>query len=422
MIIKLIFDQTDAPPASFTSGVEAAALILEKAITNPITVTIEVGYGQFPTDRSQITSGAAEALPNLGLASSSSYSDVLAALSAGKASDDTNFDALLTSGGTSISGFNGQTTQPYSNVLLFPAQQKALGLGGLAANATEIDGFVGFSEIGNLPTGLPLGSLVGVALHELTHTLGRAPYGIPFDDIPDIFDLFRFDTANDTRLVSGNFLNSPPAYFSVNNGGTILANYGEMFDPGDFLNDSLTRNDPFDELYTPGATVQSLTQLDLTQLDVLGFNTVAAIVFWTSGISGNFAAASNWTTSGSTSAAVPIFNNNVLISQGGIYTVSSFGNQTINSLVMAAGATLDIVTGVFNRQRHEFLHHVRDHRGQRRRHLGSRRRGRQRWHDRGDGRHDRTVRNDHRHRRKRDQFGRHAECCVRRLCRLNDSQ
>ena len=119
-------------------------------------------------------------------------------------------------------------------------------------------------------------SLIGVALHELTHALGRAPYGPPDDnDLPDIFDLFRF-TSSGTRLVLDNGQSAPPSYFSVDNGATVSANYGQTSDPSDFLGDSHTINDPFDEFYDPGHTSQSLTRLDLTQLDVLGFNTITA--------------------------------------------------------------------------------------------------------------------------------------------------
>jgi hypothetical protein len=83
-----------------------------------------------------------------------------------------------------------------------------------------------------------------------------------------------------------------------------------------------------------------LTRLDLTQLDVLGFNTIAATFSWASGVNGDFASASNWTSGGeSPPTSAPIFNDNVLITQGGVYTVSSFADQTINSLVMASGAT-----------------------------------------------------------------------------------
>jgi hypothetical protein len=200
--------------------------------------------------------------------------------------------------------------------LLWSAEAKALGF--VPANQAGVDGFAGFAKDIN-PN-----SLVGVALHELTHALGRAPAGLPlsFGDIPDIFDLFRFDSANDTRLVDGDFGNAPPAYFSVDNGGTVLANYGETSDPGDFLNDSLTVNDPFDEFYVPGATFQSLTLTDLIQLDVLGFNTIT--FSWTSGASGDFASASNWTSGGtSPSTSAPTLTDNVVITQSGAYTVSS---------------------------------------------------------------------------------------------------
>ena len=282
MIINLIFADSSAP-ASFRSAVQTAALMLEKAITDPITVNIEVGYGHYPTDPPsvQIPSGAAEGDPATG--DSFLYSDVLAALSAGKAPGDTNFDALP---GDSVTGFNGNRTSSYSSVLVYPAQEKALGLGGLASNGTEIDGFVGFA------TDIAANALVGVALHELTHAIGRAPNGLPFDDnIPNIFDLFRFDTANNKRLVFDNGTASPAANFSVNGGGTVLANYGQTSDPSDFFSTTPT-NDPFDKFYIAGATSQSLTPLDLTQLDVLGFNTIQATFSWTGGVSGDFAVGS----------------------------------------------------------------------------------------------------------------------------------
>ena len=64
------------------------------------------------------------------------------------------------------------------------------------------------------------------------------------------------------------------AYFSVDGGNTKLADYGQNSDPSDFLNDSLSPEDPFNEFYDSN-TIQHLTNLDLRQLDVLGFNTGA---------------------------------------------------------------------------------------------------------------------------------------------------
>jgi hypothetical protein len=334
MIINLIFDQN--PPASFKSAITSAALILDKAITDPITVTIKVGYGVFPTDHSSIPSQAAEAEPNFALVSAASFTNVVNALSAGAAPGDTNFDALISivaSGGTSFTGFNGTSTTSYDQVLLWSAEAKALGF--IPANQSGIDGFAGFA------TDINPNSLVGVALHELTHALGRANAGLPlsFGDIPDIFDLFRFDSAKNTRLVDGDFGNAPPAYFSIS-GGTVLANYGQTSDPSDFLGDSLTSGDPFDEFYNPNhPSSQSLTPLDLRQLDVLGFNTVTATFSWTTPEDGDFAAASNWTSAGTSPATTsPTFNDNVLISVSGAtsYTVSSLTTTTFRQTVRPA--------------------------------------------------------------------------------------
>jgi serralysin len=108
--------------------------------------------------------------------------------------------------------------------------------------------------------------LFGVALHELTHALGRVPFGPQ----PDIFDLFRF-TAPGVRLFQGS-ATAPAAYFSVDGGFTKLADYGQTSDSSDFLNSGVQGpNDPFDEFYS-GGTNQGVTTVDLLQLDALGFH------------------------------------------------------------------------------------------------------------------------------------------------------
>jgi len=252
MIINLVFVDSNVP-APFTSAVTSAALILERAITDPITVTIEVGYGHFPGETAPITGGAAEADPNFALAVTSAYSVVSAALTVSAAAiGDTNFGTLPP--GATVVGYNNgaafPSTENYSQVLVWSSEAKALGF--IPANQSGVDGYAGFAK--DINSNL----LVGVALHELTHALGRAPNRLPSDsNIPDIFDLFRFDSANNKRLVYDNGQNAPPAYFSVPSSGT-LAHYGQTSDPSDFLNDGLTTNDPFDEFYT-STTSQSLT-------------------------------------------------------------------------------------------------------------------------------------------------------------------
>jgi hypothetical protein len=257
MTINLEFVMADNPTASFESDVEAAATILAAAIHNKITVNITVGYGE--VDGETLTNGEAAAGPDLtGGAISDSYSTVRADLIANAAPGDTNFNALPN--GSSISG--------QSSVVVYTSQQKLFGQ--LSATGTEIDGGAGFATDVQTITGKDV--LVGVALHELTHAIGRVPTGPE----PNIFDFYRF-TSPGTWLFSNN-IPSAAAYFSVNGGNTKLADYGQNSDPSDFLNppnSNLTPEDPFNEFYDSN-TIQHLTTVDLTQLDVLGFNTITA--------------------------------------------------------------------------------------------------------------------------------------------------
>ncbi len=254
--INLEFVAADNPTASFESAIETAASMLDAAIYDNITVNLTVGYGE--VDGESLTNGEAAAGADLtGGGQLESYSSVRAALIANATAGDTIFNALPT--GSSI---NGQ-----SQVEVFTSQEKLFGQ--LSANGTEIDGGAGFA------TDISQSSLVGVALHELTHALGRVPYSPQ----PDIFDFYRFSSPG-TRLFSES-IPSAPAYFSLDGGNTKLADYGQNSDPSDFANSNagtplsnLTPNDPFDQYYET-TTLQSLTTVDLEQLDALGFNTLA---------------------------------------------------------------------------------------------------------------------------------------------------
>jgi hypothetical protein len=252
--LNLEFVLADHPTAAFEANVENAARLLAAAIHDPITVNIKIGYGEVDGGIT-LTNGAAAANPDQDQLES--YSSVRAALLAHAAPGDTNFNALPT--GSSIGG--------QSQVQVWNAELKLFGL--LAANDTSTDdGYAGFA------TDIPDSLMVGVALHELTHALGRVADS---DGAPDIFDFFRFVSAG-THLFGYGQPIAPAAYFSVDGGHTKLADYGQNSDPSDFVNapsSALTPNDPLNEYYDIH-TLQNLTQVDLTQLDVLGFNTAAA--------------------------------------------------------------------------------------------------------------------------------------------------
>jgi serralysin len=240
---NLTFDS--AAPSSFRAGILQAASILTAALSDQITVNLDIHYSG--------TGGGAFAGPVA--APYRTLSSTTAALKSHASLGDTIFNALPT--GSSV---QGQTLVPVWN-----AEQKALGF--LSANATGSDGSATFAR--DINSNL----LVGVALHELTHAMGRVPFGPQ----PGIFDLFRF-TSPGTRYFYGG-IPASASYFSVDGGNTKLADYGRNSDPSDFLNSGVQgSNDAFNEFYT-SSTTQQLSAVDLLQLDALGFH--LAVNDWT---------------------------------------------------------------------------------------------------------------------------------------------
>ena len=275
--INLLFDAAAmAAPASFRAGIQQAASILTATISDKITVNIKIDYSG--------TGGGAAAGPDNGLYES--YSTVRADLINNATPGDTTFNALP----------SGSSIQGQSNVAVWNAQLKLWGMLG-ANDTTTDDGSATFA------TDINSSLLVGVALHELTHAMGRVPYGPPYSSPPDIFDLFRFTQPRHAAVQRRQ--HRPAAYFSLDGGNTKLADYGQNSDPSDFLNSGVQgSNDPFNEFYT-GSTLQSLTTVDKEQLDALGFHTATSV---TGGANlrliggGDFAASGNadlaWQTAG----------------------------------------------------------------------------------------------------------------------------
>lgn len=239
--INLNFDSAAlAAPQAFRDGIQAAADILEAALSDNITLNLAIHYSG--------TGGGAFAGPSGGVFAT--YSSVRAALVGNASPGDHTFDSLPS--GTSIGG--------KSNVAVWAAQEKVFGI--IAADDPGSDGDATFA------TDINSNALVGVALHELTHAMGRVPY----DPQPDILEFFRFTSAGN-YLFDGGVPASASSYFSLDGGNTDLADYGVNSDPSDFLNGGVQgADDPFNEFYTPGFTFQNLTTFDLIQLVALGFH------------------------------------------------------------------------------------------------------------------------------------------------------
>ena len=242
LTINLVFDAAAmAAPQSFRDGITAAMQMICAVVTDHITLNLSIDYSG--------TGGGAFGGPSGG--NYVSYTTVHTDLVNNASPGDTTFNALPT----------GSTVAGQSQVAVWYSQEKLWGL--LSPTGTEIDGNASFA------TDINPNLLIGVALHELTHAMGRVPYAGSTGQ-PDIFDFYRFTSAGNI-LVNGNST-APPAYFSLNNGASKIADYGQTSDPSDFLNSGVQgATDPFNEFYSNN-TQQSLTAIDLKQLDALGFH------------------------------------------------------------------------------------------------------------------------------------------------------
>jgi hypothetical protein len=252
MIVNLSLSASaQAAPAAIQAAWQQAANMIGAAIADNITVTLSVTYGGANGSGSGASAG-----PNSGFFES--YQSVFSYLTQHASPGDTTFSFLPNA--TSV---NGQT-----QVAVWPAQLKLMGIAPPAGNG-GIDGSADFG------TGVSASLMLGVALHEFTHAMGR----IPFGPQPDIMELSRF-TSQGNRLFDGGVPASAASYFSLNGGLTKWADFGVHSDPSDNLDgysfggdpaSPFTPEDPFDQFYD-GNTLQYLTPFDLEQMDALGFH------------------------------------------------------------------------------------------------------------------------------------------------------
>ncbi len=255
MEINLSFDSSvTLAPSGFVTAMDRAAQELDALITNPITVNIDVGYGEIqgqPLPAYTSEGGATQAaLPYSTLvdelkahATSPAAQEAAASL---PANDPTNGGVFLVS----------------------TAEEKAWGL--LPANGSGVDGYVGFAAMSNwnFSTAAVSGEydFTGVALHELTHALGRVPGQNPTNHHPGYYtplDLFRFSSPG-TRELN----HYTTAYFSIDGGKTNLDNFSTSSDTSDWA--SSAGNDAFNAYTNPGV-LNTLSATDITEMNALGF-------------------------------------------------------------------------------------------------------------------------------------------------------
>ena len=254
MNINFTYDPSVADaPAGFTATLNSVASYLQTTFTDPVTVNIDVGYGEV---------GGTPLNGALGTSStflrSYSYTQLKNALTA---------DASSAADNSAVASL--PASDPIGKTyVVSTAEAKALNL--LSSNA--LDGYVGFDSSGvfdyDNSNGVTAGQydFYGVAAHEITEVMGRIMSGGTSGSSPTALDLFHF-SAPGTRTFSG----TTAGYFSADNGATNLNNFNTngRGDYGDWA--ASAGHDAFLAFDNSGV-VESISAADLKEMDTLGWD------------------------------------------------------------------------------------------------------------------------------------------------------
>lgn len=255
LVFNISFDSSaTSAPAGFIAAVENAAQLYASTFSNPVTINLDVGWGEIGGQRlSPGALGESETyLDNY------SYSQVRSALIADATSADQEAaDTTL------------PTTSPVgsSSFSVATAEAKALGITGASSS---LDGYVGFGSSSYTfdPNNRAVSGeydFIGVAEHEISEVMGRDAYlgeaGLGYSAL----DLFRYSSAGTRQLVGGS-----AADFSIDGGNANLNNFNtnSSGDYGDWA--SSAGNDSYDAFSNSGvANLVSAT--DIREMNVLGY-------------------------------------------------------------------------------------------------------------------------------------------------------
>jgi hypothetical protein len=290
LVFNITYDSSVSnAPAGFTSAITDVVNYYESVFNDPVTVNIDVGWGEVAGQSLGGALGASET--NLGVFS---YSQVKAALAA---------DATSAGDATAVASLPGSDPTGGGSFLLATAEAKALGLGTGAA----VDGYVGFSSSVNYtfdPNNRAVSGaydFIGVAEHEISEVMGRiALLGTPLGGLSHTYsalDLFRYSSPGARQLAAGN-----TAYFSLDGGNTDLNNFNALSgaDAGDWASGG--GNDAYNASARSGVA-ELVSTNDLRVLDAIGWDRGASRI--------------------DTPPVVTVSNSNITASPGQVFAASS---------------------------------------------------------------------------------------------------
>jgi VCBS repeat-containing protein len=259
LVIDVVYDSSvNSAPAGFTAAVAAVVSYYESVFTDPVTITIDVGYGEI--DGQRLVSGAlGESETYL---TSVSYSQLQSALVR-------NANAI----GDTAAATSLPATSPVSGQYwLSTAEAEALGISGASSS---VNGYVGFSSANlfayNDSNGVPANQydFFGVVAHEFSEVMGRQMMdgenfygGKSYEPL----DLFHY-SAPGVRDFSG----TTAGYASADGGKTSLDAFNT--NPGGDFGDwaASAGNNAFDAFSYPGV-VNAVTASGLTLMNLLGWD------------------------------------------------------------------------------------------------------------------------------------------------------
>lgn len=329
-------------PAGFEAAVEGAAQFYVTTFSDPVTVTIEVGWGEITQDgaTTAITDpGDAEGGPDSG--NTFSYDQVLAALRANASS------------GADLQAVNSLASEaaPNGQIYVSAGEEKALGLLAGSASAAA-DGSVGFSAPPSdftydfNPNDRAISGeadFIGIAEHEIGHAMGRfSPLEGAGSPYYSILDLYRFAKPGTRELVGGQ-----PAYFSIDGGATNLDNFDTTSDYADWTGQN--GPDSYNAIYTIGVE-DPVTPTDITEMNVLGYDVTGEgqrpPLLWVADTSGEIATVNPADGAVQLIGNAGVVLNDIAFGPGGrLFGVNGTGLYSVNTATGAASLVGDLGAG-----------------------------------------------------------------------------
>jgi hypothetical protein len=269
MQINLVPDNSiSSAPAGLAAAVAAAAAVYEQDFPGNYTVNISYGWGTYdnePNEELTDTGSGAFSIGGFDDSSLVSYSQLKGWLTASAAS------SAQIAAVASLPASNDALPGDANTFLVSSAEEKALGV--FSGDSGALDGSIGF----NVGDANFADDWEPAALTEIAHALGWSSIASG-GAYPSAADLFRYSAPGQYQWTFGQ-----PAYFSIDDGNTDLADFDTTFDPTLFTD--LPADDPLRIPFTSSAT--TLTSFDTEALSVIGFGVTttasAPVIFFRDG-------------------------------------------------------------------------------------------------------------------------------------------